>query len=114
MQASSDALSAHYGPDGLIHVKNVHHFNELKKLIPEKGFIALFWAEWHPPCHQLKDMMTEMAKIYKHLVFAWVNSDEAQDLVDKLDVSEVPALVVVHPHKLTPDLLKNPLPEAFS
>ena len=39
------------------------------------------------------------------------NSDEAQDLVDKLDVNAVPTLAMFHPHKAQPEVLENPSPE---
>jgi hypothetical protein len=31
--------------------------------------------------------MTEMSKVYNLVKFAWVNSDEASDLVEKLDIN---------------------------
>lgn len=46
---------------------------ELKKTTTDKCLALLFWADWHPPCHQLRDQLTELAKIYKEIKFTWVS-----------------------------------------
>ena len=45
----------------------------MKKASTDKCIALLFWAEWHPPCHWLKDQMCELAKIYKEIKFTWVD-----------------------------------------
>ena len=108
----------------LTEVKTLTQLEELKKTTTDKCLALLFWADWHPPCHQLRDQLAELAKIYKEIRFTWVsisfsrddthvqcNSDEAQDLVDKLDVNAVPTLAMFHPHKAQPEILENPSPE---
>jgi len=57
----------------LIEVKSLAHLNELKKGVSNKCIALLFWADWHPPCHQLLDQMKEMVKVYKEIIFAWVS-----------------------------------------
>jgi len=34
--------------------------------------MLLFWAEWHEPCHILRDQMAELAKLHKEIKFTWV------------------------------------------
>ena len=34
--------------------------------------MLLFWAEWHQPCHILRDQLSELAKIHKELRLTWV------------------------------------------
>jgi thioredoxin-like negative regulator of GroEL len=75
----------------------------MKKACTDKCIMMLFWAEWHEPCHILRDQMGELAKVHKELKFTWCNSDEATDLVDKFDINAVPTLAVFHPHKQQPD-----------
>jgi hypothetical protein len=59
-------------------------------------------------------MMSEMSKVYPSIRFGWVNSDEASDLVEKLDINQVPTLVLYHPHKASPDVHENPSPEKLT
>ncbi len=44
----------------------------MKTETTDKCIALLFWAEWHEPCHQIKDMMTEMAKVHANIKFTWV------------------------------------------
>lgn len=60
--------------DGLLQISSLTHLAEVKKNITNKGIALLFWADWHPPCHQLREMMREMVKVYKEMIFAWVSS----------------------------------------
>ena len=48
----------------------------MKKASTDKCIALLFWADWHPPCHQLKDQIIELAKIYKEIKFTWVSHTE--------------------------------------
>lgn len=57
----------------LTEVKTMSQLEELKKTTTDKCLALLFWADWHPPCHQLRDQLTELAKIYKEIKFTWVS-----------------------------------------
>ena len=98
----------------IIEIKSLQELEEIKKQCTDKCVAVLFWAEWHQPCTQLRDQMTEMSKVYNLVKFAWVNSDEASDLVEKLDINQVPTLALIHPHKVVPELIENPNPEKLS
>jgi glutaredoxin-related protein len=58
--------------------------------------------------------MQEMVKIYKHLVFTWIDCDKLTDLVEKHDVDTVPTVLVFHPHKSDVDKIVNPSPETLN
>jgi thioredoxin-like negative regulator of GroEL len=45
---------------------------EVKKVCTDKCVMLLFWAEWHEPCHILRDQMAELAKLHKEIKFTWV------------------------------------------
>jgi thioredoxin-like negative regulator of GroEL len=47
----------------------------MKKACTDKCIMMLFWAEWHEPCHILRDQMGELAKVHKELKFTWVSSN---------------------------------------
>ena len=57
----------------LTEVKTLAQLEELKKTTTDKCLALLFWADWHPPCHQLRDQLAELAKIYKEIKFTWVS-----------------------------------------
>ncbi len=44
----------------------------MKKASSDKCVMLLFWAEWHEPCHILRDQMAELAKIHREIRFTWV------------------------------------------
>ena len=48
----------------------------MKKNCTDKCIMMLFWAEWHEPCHILRDQMAELAKVHKELRFTWVCSND--------------------------------------
>ena len=80
----------------------------------DRCLAVLYWAEWHAPCSVLRDQMAEMAKVFPLVKFAWANADTAAELVDKLDVQQVPTLALFHPHKAAPETIENPSPESLS
>lgn len=86
----------------------------MKGQTTDRLIALLFWAEWHEPCHQLRDQLAEMSKVYSKIRCGWVNADEASDLVEKLDVSQVPTLALYHPHKAAPEIVENPSPERLT
>lgn len=55
-------------------INNLEELEKLRKSTTDKCVALLFWAEWHEPCHHLKDMMNEMAKVHSHIKFSWVSS----------------------------------------
>ena len=57
----------------LVQVTSIQNLNELKKNVTNKCIALLFWAEWHQPCHVLKEMLSEMTKVYKEVIFTWVS-----------------------------------------
>lgn len=95
-------------------VKNLEDLDKLTKATTDKCVALLFWADWHEPCHHLKNMMSEMTKVNTNVKFAHCNSDEATDIVDKYDVNEVPTLAFIHPFKNEPEIVENPSPEILT
>ncbi|CDW76674.1 monothiol glutaredoxin-s17-like [Stylonychia lemnae] len=98
----------------LIEIKDLAQLETLKKGLTDKCIALLFWADWHQPCHQLRDQFQEMIKVYKEVRFTWCNSDECQDLIDKFNVNEVPTLALIHPHKMNPEVIQNPSPDQLN
>ena len=53
-----------------------------------------FWAEWCGPCKSMHPIFTRMAKKYKHIRFARVNVDNAQDIAMKYGVQSIPTFIM--------------------
>ena len=53
-----------------------------------------FWAEWCGPCKSMHPIFTRMAKKYKHVRFARVNVDNAQDIAMKYGVQSIPTFIM--------------------
>ena len=53
-----------------------------------------FWAEWCGPCKSMHPIFTRMAKKYKHVRFARVNVDNAQDVAMKYGVQSIPTFIM--------------------
>lgn len=47
----------------------------------------------------LKSQLEEVPKVFKNLRVIYIDCDEAEDLVDELDVDTVQTLVVIHPQE---------------
>ena len=53
-----------------------------------------FWAEWCGPCKSMHPIFMRMAKKYKHVRFARVNVDNAQDIAMKYGVQSIPTFIM--------------------
>jgi thioredoxin-like negative regulator of GroEL len=51
--------------------------------------MILCWASWDNISENLKSMMEEMPKIYKNITFLYIDCDEAEDIIDYLNVDTV-------------------------
>ena len=70
---------------------------KMKAQCLDKPIIVLLWASWDEHSENLLKMMEEMPKVYKSVQVAYVDCDEADDLVDTLDVETVQTIVILHP-----------------
>mmetsp|Transcript_18228 Transcript_18228/g.20401 ORF Transcript_18228/g.20401 Transcript_18228/m.20401 type:complete len:444 (+) Transcript_18228:1-1332(+) len=96
-------------------ITNMEEFSNAKKNTQDKGLVVLISANWYEPCKVIKDtVFPEMAKVFKHLAFTWVDSDKFTDLVDKHEIDTVPTVLVFHNHKTDVDKYVNPSPEALN
>lgn len=70
---------------------------KMKAKCLDKPIIVLLWASWDEHSQNLLKMMEEMPKVYQNVQVAYVDCDEAEDLVDALDVETVQTIVILHP-----------------
>lgn len=53
-----------------------------------------FWAEWCGPCRMMHPVFSRMAKKYRHVRFARVNVDAAQDIAMRYGVQAIPTFIM--------------------
>jgi thioredoxin-like negative regulator of GroEL len=94
-------------------IESSEDLEKIKKDASDRLIAIFFWAEWHEPCHQLKDMLEEMAKVHKRIKFSWVDADQAEvgPVLDQFGVEGVPNIVYLHPAKGGFESHSNPTPE---
>lgn len=71
-------------------IKNLADLEKAKKANINNCTMLLFWASWHEPCSQLRDIMNESLSDtvhYENLKFYWCDVDTARDLVDSIDIT---------------------------
>lgn len=97
-----------------VEITNQEEFNKLRNSVKDKGVVVLCVAEWYEPCKVIKENVQEMVKIYKDLVFTWVDCDKFTDLVEKHGVDTAPTVLIFHPHNADVSKIVNPSPEALN
>jgi thioredoxin-like negative regulator of GroEL len=55
--------------------------------------VVHLWASWAPMCTQTQQLAERLAKECTRVKFASVDAEEAEDVVEKFDISSVPAFV---------------------
>lgn len=73
-----------------LYVRAINGEGELQSLMQSCRLIVIqFWAEWCPPCRQLKSFLEQEAESSKVFALALVNIDQQQNapLVAKYNVS---------------------------
>ena len=68
------------------------NFNQ--EIVNNDLLLVDFWAEWCGPCKSMHPIFTRMAKKYKHVRFARVNVDNAQDIAMKYGVQSIPTFIM--------------------
>jgi len=68
------------------------NFNQ--EIVDNDLLLVDFWAEWCGPCKSMHPIFTRMAKKYKHVRFARVNVDNAQDIAMKYGVQSIPTFIM--------------------
>lgn len=94
--------------------KEVGNIRNTKGTNP-RGIVILCSASWYEPCNVLKDnVLPELSKLYKKLVFAWIDCDKFVDLVDKYAVETAPTVLILHPHSDEFSKYVNPSPDVLN
>jgi thioredoxin 1 len=53
-----------------------------------------FWAEWCGPCRLMHPVFNRLSKKYRHIKFARVNVDQAQDIAMRFGVQAIPTFIM--------------------
>jgi len=68
---------------------------QFEKLIGDDSqlVVLFFWASWHPPCAQMAQVATELAKEHSGVKFLQIDTDKFSDIAEKYPVQSVPTFV---------------------
>ncbi len=77
---------------GAIQIKE-DEFEEVV-LKSDKPVVVDFWAEWCGPCKMLGPILDTLADERPEIKFVGVDADEAEDLVMKFGISNIPCLIL--------------------
>ena len=75
-----------------IHVDD-SNFDEIV-INSDKPVMVDFWAEWCGPCKSFAPVFDGAAENHPDIVFAKVNTEEAQDLAGQFGIRSIPTLMV--------------------
>jgi thioredoxin 1 len=60
-----------------------------------KGYVLIdFWADWCQPCKLMNPVIDQIEKDYPNLKIVKVNADEDAAMVQKYNISSIPAYVL--------------------
>ena len=80
----------------MIHFQSVEAFNTfMKGEGSNKSIIIDFFADWCGPCKGIAPFFSDLSEMYKNIIFAKVNVDEAEDIAELFGVSGLPTFVLV-------------------
>ena len=85
------------GDASLVQLTTVKDLEELHNKCTDRALLLLCWASWDQPSDALKSQLEEVPKVYKNVRVAYIDCDEADELIDELDVDTVQTLVIIHP-----------------
>ncbi|KAM7439441.1 glycerol ether metabolic process [Porites harrisoni] len=85
-------------------LKSVKNLNDLLKNSGDKLVVIDFFADWCGPCRIMGPKFEKMASEYPDVVFAKVNIQKAQDLVEQYAISSIPHFKFFKNRKVVDDV----------
>ena len=75
----------------VIEITELSQFDNI--LLNNKIVIVDFYAEWCGPCKKLKPLFHELSIKFPNIIFATVDIDNAQDIAEKCNISNLPTIM---------------------
>lgn len=70
--------------------------NEFEEVVlkSDKPVVVDFWADWCGPCKMLGPILDSLSEERSDVKFVGVNADDAEDLIMKFGISNIPCLIL--------------------
>ncbi|KAF7424741.1 monothiol glutaredoxin grx4 [Pleurotus ostreatus] len=93
-------MSTEPSPANFKVVESPSQFQELLSADLNRVSLINFWAPWAEPCHQMNEVVLELAKKYSQLLVLQVEAEEQSDIAESFDIEAVPAFIILRGHTL--------------
>ena len=71
------------------------NFDNFEQTIKDNDFVVLdFWAPWCGPCRSFAPTYEKVSEDHDDIVFAKVNTEEAQDIARQFQIRSIPTLMI--------------------
>ena len=71
------------------------NFDNFEQTIKDNDFVVLdFWAPWCGPCRSFAPTYDKVSEDHDDIVFAKVNTEEAQDIARQFQIRSIPTLMI--------------------
>lgn len=71
------------------------NFDNFEQTIKDNDFVVLdFWAPWCGPCRSFAPTYEKVSNDHDDIVFAKVNTEEAQDIARQFQIRSIPTLMI--------------------
>lgn len=71
------------------------NFDNFEQTIKDNDFVVLdFWAPWCGPCRSFAPTYEKVSDDHDDIVFAKVNTEEAQDIARQFQIRSIPTLMI--------------------
>lgn len=69
---------------------------DLPSLLESNKVVVLdFWAPWCAPCKQFGPIFEDVSEEHEEVVFAKVNTDDNQGIIEQFNIKSIPTVAVV-------------------
>ncbi|KAG6852643.1 hypothetical protein C0991_010240 [Blastosporella zonata] len=84
----------------LYEIESTLEFQDLLSVDLERVSLLNFWTSWAPPCIQMNQVVEELAKKYRRVLFLNIEAEIHSEISESFDIEAVPSFVILRGHNL--------------